>query len=178
MGRERACFAVCRERHGDRTAFKKQCCKPECGQDRNLMRPPGWLRTGETRRAIPVILGMLTLGLAAVLLFSDACPSLFPPKAHAVLEALPLSLIAFAYLVYQAGRRPSRMELAKAGLLAVAFLFWSANQLWPELSAATLFDDIAIVLFVLDVFLVIVGWPPSILDASSRGTPARDAGWT
>ena len=34
-------------------------------------------------------------------------------------------------------------------MLAVAFLFWAANQLWPDLPQATPFNDIAIVLFVL-----------------------------
>jgi hypothetical protein len=47
----------------------------------------------------------------------------------------------------------------KAIPLAIAFLFWSANQLWPNLSQATLCNDIAIALFVLDVFLVMIGWP-------------------
>ena len=44
-------------------------------------------------------------------------------------------------------------------MLAVAFLFWAANQLWSDLPQATLFNDIAIALFVLDVFLVITDWP-------------------
>ncbi len=48
------------------------------------------------------------------------------------------------------------MEMAKAIMLAAAFLFWAANQFWPSLPEATLFNDIAIALFVLDVFLVIV----------------------
>jgi hypothetical protein len=49
--------------------------------------------------------------------------------------------------------------MVKAILLAVAFLFWAANQLWPELPQATLFNDLAIALFVLDVFLTMIGWP-------------------
>lgn len=107
-----------------------------------------------------MILGILTLGLVGLLLLWDALPGLFPANAHAVLGALPLGMIALSYLVYQSVRRPSQLEIVKAVLLAVAFLFWSANQLWPDLPAATLFNDIAIALFVLDVFLVIVGWPP------------------
>jgi hypothetical protein len=51
-------------------------------------------------------------------------------------------------------------------MLAVAFLFWAANQLWPDLPQATLFNDIAIALFVLDVFLVMFGWPPTSPDTS------------
>jgi hypothetical protein len=49
--------------------------------------------------------------------------------------------------------------LVRAMLLAAAFLFWAANQFWPNLPQASLFNDIAIGLFVLDVFLAMVGWP-------------------
>jgi hypothetical protein len=61
-------------------------------------------------------------------------------------------------------------ELAKAILLAVAFLFWAANQLWPAWPQATLLNDIAIALFVLDVFLVMIGWPPTSPDSSFAET--------
>lgn len=79
-------------------------------------------------------------------------------------------MIAVAYLVYQAEHRPAALELVKAVLLAVAFLFWGANQLWPRSRPATLFNDIAIALFVLDVFLVIMGWPPESPDESFAET--------
>jgi hypothetical protein len=120
------------------------------------------------------MLGVLTLGLVGLLLFWDAFPAIFPPRAHAVLGALPLGMIALAYLIYQLIRRPTRMEMVKAVILAVAFLFWSANQLWPDHPAATLFNDIAIALFVLDVFLVIVGWPPGMPDESFAETYVAD----
>ncbi len=102
------------------------------------------------------MLGILTLGLVGLLLCWDAFRRLFPARAHAVLGALPLATIAFAYLIYRSIRRPTRSEMVRAAILAVAFLFWSANQLWPDHPAATLFNDLAIALFVLDVFLVIV----------------------
>ena len=54
----------------------------------------------------------------------------------------------------------------KAGALAIAFLFWAANQMWSDLPLATLFNDIAIGLFVLDVYLVMVGWPATSPDES------------
>jgi hypothetical protein len=60
--------------------------------------------------------------------------------------------------------------ILKAMMLAVAFLFWAANQLWPDLPQATLFNDIAIALFVLDVFLVIIGWPTTSPDESFAET--------
>jgi len=60
--------------------------------------------------------------------------------------------------VYQLVHRPPGRELIKAVLLAAAFLFWAANQFWPESPQATLYNDIAIALFVFDVFLVMIGW--------------------
>jgi hypothetical protein len=50
--------------------------------------------------------------------------------------------------------------------------FWAANQLLPTLRLATLFNDIAIALFVLDVFLVMVGWPATSPDESFAETYA------
>ena len=108
-----------------------------------------------------------------MLLAWDAFPKLFPPRSHDFLAAFSLAMIAVAYLVYQlcTGRRPG--NLLKAVLLAVAFLFWAANQLWPHRRQATLFNDIAIALFVLDVFLVMMGWPPSSPDSSFAETCAE-----
>ena len=107
-----------------------------------------------------------------VLLVWDADPRILPARAHDFLGAFPLAMIAIAYLVYQAAHRPALTELVKAILLAAAFLFWAANQLWPDLRQATLFNDIAIALFVFDVFLVIVGGPSTSPDAAFAETYA------
>jgi drug/metabolite transporter (DMT)-like permease len=115
---------------------------------------------------LPVILGVLTLVSVVVLLAWDVFPGLFPSDAHSLLGALPLALIAVAYLFYQTVRRPGRAEAFKAVLLAIAFLFWAANQFWPESPRATLYNDLAIALFVLDVFFVLVGWPTGSPDES------------
>jgi len=72
---------------------------------------------------------------------------------------LPLALVAVTLLAYQAYRRPSGKEFLRAALLAAAFGFWAINQALPNLAQATLFNDLAITLFVIDVFLVMVGWP-------------------
>jgi uncharacterized membrane protein len=129
-------------------------------------------RLNRSRRTLPVILGVVTLVDVAVLLVWDAFPRLFPARSHEILAAYALAMIAVAYLVYQLAHRPSRMEFLKAVLLAIAFLFWAANQLWPGLPQATLFNDIAIALFVFDVFLVMVGWPASSPDESFAETYA------
>jgi hypothetical protein len=125
------------------------------------------------RRAIPVALGVATLASVGLLLTWDALPHLFPTGAHDVLGALPLAMIAVAYLVYQAERRPAALEFVKALLLALAFLFWAANQLWPTARWATRWNDIAIALFVLDIFLVMIGWPASSPDESFAETYAE-----
>jgi hypothetical protein len=114
------------------------------------------VRYGRVLRGLSIALGAFTLISLAPLLLWDACPRLFPRDAHDVLAAVPLASIAVAYVVYEALRRPLAFELAKAIGLALAFVFWAANQLWPTHRLATLFNDIAIAAFVLDVFLVIV----------------------
>lgn len=116
-------------------------------------------RLDRAYRFFPILLGVTTLAEVSVLLVWDARPRLFPSRAHDYLAAFPLALIAIAYLVYQVARRPARGEMVKAILLAAAFLLWAANQLWPNLPQATLFNDLAITLFVLDVFLVMAGRP-------------------
>jgi hypothetical protein len=109
-----------------------------------------------------------------LLLTWDVVPGAFPARAHDILAAFPLATIAIAYLLYQGAHRPAAREFIKAILLAVAFLFWAANQLWPAIPEAMLFNDIAIALFVLDVFLVMIGWPASSPDESFAETYAEE----
>jgi hypothetical protein len=117
---------------------------------------------------LAVRLGQLTLISVGLLLIWDAFPKVFPPGAHDVLGALPLALIAVTYLIYQFVAKPNAAELLKAVLLAAAFLLWAANQFWPNSQRATLFNDLAIAFFVLDLFLVVVGWP------GGSAAPAKD----
>lgn len=123
-------------------------------------------RLDRVQQGVPVVLSLFALASALALLFRDALPRMFTPGAHNVLGALPLALIALAYMAYQAITRPSAQELVKAILLSTAFLLWAANQFWPEKPYASLLNDLAIGLFVLDVFLVIIGWPMSSPDES------------
>jgi hypothetical protein len=131
---------------------------------------PMYIRLDRPRRTLPMLLGLITLVSVGVLIVWDIVPQFFPPGAHDLLAAFPLAMIAFAYLVYQAAHRPARLEVFKAILLAIAFLSWAANQLWPNLPQATLFNDIAIALFVLDIFLVMIGWPATSPDESFAET--------
>jgi hypothetical protein len=123
-------------------------------------------RLDRAHRTAPVVLGLLALAVVGALFLWDAFPEHFPARSHDFLGAFPLAAIAFAYLVYQSARRPAIREWVKAILLAAAFLFWAANQLWPESRQAVLMNDAAIGLFVFDVFLVMVGWPAASADES------------
>ena len=67
------------------------------------------------------------------------------------------------------------VALGAGFMLAVAFLFWAANQFWANLPQATLFNDIAIALFVLDVLLVMTGWPKTSPDESFAETYVEEA---
>jgi len=135
-----------------------------------------YIRLDRGRRALAVMLGVVTLVDVAVLLVWDAFPGQFPTASHDYLASFSLAMIAAAYLIYQIAHRPPWKEMVKAILLAVAFLFWAANQLWPAWPQATLFNDIAIALFVLDVFLVMIGWPAALPDESFGETHARPHG--
>ena len=123
-------------------------------------------RLDRAHRTLSVILGSLTLGVVGVVLLCDGFPTLLPGKSHDRLAAISLALIAISYLVYQAAHRPPWREWVKAVMLALAFLFWAANQVWPDARQAVILNDLAIALFVFDVFLVMVGWPPSSPDES------------
>lgn len=125
-----------------------------------------YTRLDRAHRAIPVTLGVFTLIIVGTLFVWDVHSTLFPATGHAFLEALSLAMIAFAYLIYQSAHRPPLREWIKAIMLAVAFLFWAANQVWPNPRQAMIFNDVAIALFVLDVFLVMIGWPVTSPDES------------
>src|ERR1017187_9773376 len=81
-----------------------------------------YTRLDRAHRAIPVFLGVITLAGVAVLLLWDVAPALFPARAHDLLGAFPLAMIAVAYLVYQSVHRPPPKEWLKAILLAIAFV--------------------------------------------------------
>lgn len=124
------------------------------------------------RKTVSLSLGVLTLVAVVLLLAQDAAPRHFLMARHQVLAALSLAMIAVAYLSFRVRRRAAAPELAKAILLASAFLFWAANQYWPGLPQAGLFNDIAIGLFVLDVFLVMAARPAQAAEGSLSATAA------
>jgi hypothetical protein len=105
--------------------------------------------------------GLAFVSMAAVvpLLAWDILPKQFPEGAHDALAASPLALIGLVCMVDTLLRRSSATELAKSCALAAAFLLWSANQMFPSHWSATLCNDLAVALFVLDVVIAIVSRP-------------------
>ena len=124
------------------------------------------LRLDRAHRLLPVLLGLIALAGAGALLILDAVSGLFPTRMHDAIGAFSLAMIAVAYLAYQIVRRAGGVEWAKSVLLAAAFLFWAANQVGRNPRMAAVFNDIAIALFVFDVFLVMAGWPSTMPDSS------------
>jgi hypothetical protein len=110
-------------------------------------------------QTVPRAIALLTVLSLVPLLIWDAAPDELPGRAHDLLAAIPLASIAVACLLHSLLRRSTFQDLLKSCALAAAFLFWSANQLWPNHPQATLFNDIAIALFVVDAFLAILGSP-------------------
>jgi hypothetical protein len=112
------------------------------------------------RVSVSFVLGLLTLAAVGLLLLWDVAPARFPATSHDLLAALPLALIAFAAIAHRLEQRPTLGELARTVLLAAAYLCWAANQFWPTLSAATLLNDLAVALFVIDVWWAIAARQP------------------
>lgn len=131
---------------------------------------------------MPGAIALLTVLSLVPLLTWDAAPDEFPDAAHDLLAAIPLTSIAVACLVHALLRRPLLPDLLKSSLLAAAFLFWAANQLWPNHPQATVFNDIAIALFVVDAFLAIASRPlgepktAGEVDSRPRRLPPENAG--
>jgi hypothetical protein len=120
------------------------------------------------RFSVSFVLGLITLAAVALLLLWDAAPKRFPPGAHDALSALPLALIGFAAIAHRLEQRPTLGELARTLLLAAAFLCWAANQLWPALPAATLLNDLAVALFVIDVWWTIAARQTAVSVAAMK----------
>jgi hypothetical protein len=112
-------------------------------------------RLGTAAYLLTACLTVLALTGAALVLGLDLRPGFLDSHAHRLVSALPLLAIAVGYLVLQLRLRPSPHELLKRALLSVAFILWSSSQLDPEAQWATIADDLAIALFVLDLGLVI-----------------------
>jgi hypothetical protein len=112
-------------------------------------------------RRLPAALATLALVLLVPLVAWNLFPGAFPARAHDGVAALPLALIAVTYLLHQRARGAAWKQLAQACLLATGFLLWAATQLWPDFPHALRLNDVAIVLFVSELYLSIARRPAS-----------------
>jgi hypothetical protein len=99
------------------------------------------------------VLAITAVAATASLLLVDIAPVRLSEQGHAEVSALPLALVAVAYLAHQPLRRPTLLAVVQAALLASAFLLWAAYQLDPTLPVTV--NHLAITLFILDLALVI-----------------------
>ena len=106
-------------------------------------------------RAVTVLLIGAALVGSLVLLVLDAWAGFRESDARRVISAIPLVAIALACLAFHATWTPSPLDLLKRVLLSAAFLFWAANQLFPDEGWAPVANDVAIALFVLDLGLIL-----------------------
>jgi hypothetical protein len=107
----------------------------------------------------PLAIGAIAMLSLAPLLAWDVVPTRYPPRSHDLLGALPLLAIAASYFAQQLVQKPSRLGWLRAKVVVAAFVAWAINQYWPEHLTATLWNDIAIALFVIDVFLSLTKAP-------------------
>jgi hypothetical protein len=110
-------------------------------------------KPASTTIGLSVVAAVVAVVLAIGLLVADAIPGALGSEAHALVSALPLALVALAYMLHQPSRRPSVGQAVKAGLLCAAFLLWAAAQVRPSLPVAV--NDAAIALFVTDLALIV-----------------------
>jgi hypothetical protein len=96
---------------------------------------------------------IMALGAGVVLLFDDFVPEKLAFLPHAPISAAPLLLIGAASLGFQAISRPNLLDLFKALIVSLAFIFWGIDQMLPAGRLATSLGDIVIVLYVIDL-----GW--------------------
>jgi hypothetical protein len=108
-------------------------------------------------RAVAVLSALALVPLLAW----DVSPGSFPGRAHDLLGAVPLAIVGLACVLHPLGRRGRTADVVKASVAAAAFFAWAANQYWPDWVRATLFNDVAVALFVVDVVLGVLGWPAS-----------------
>jgi hypothetical protein len=110
-------------------------------------------------RTLPAALAALALLLVVPLALWNLVPARFPAGAHDALGALPLALVAVGYLWHRLSARPSRRQAIQAAMLAAGFGLWSATQVWPQWRYALVLNDLAIGLFVSELFLTITARP-------------------
>ena len=70
-------------------------------------------RLDRVHRAVSMVLGVLTLVSLGTLLAWNVNPEFFPIRAHGLIAAFPLAMIAIAYLFFRAFVGPQQRNSSK-----------------------------------------------------------------
>jgi hypothetical protein len=111
------------------------------------------------RPRLPALLATAALLLLIPLVAWNLAPARFAARAHDHLAPLPLAFISIAQFLGQLGQRPGRRQVLQAAMLSTGFLLWAATQLWPDAPRALVWNDVAIGLFVVDLYLSVARAP-------------------
>jgi hypothetical protein len=74
------------------------------------------------------------------------------------LEGAALFLAAGAYLAHMIAHHEKRRELLTRSILVSAFALWGIVQIAPGLPGNLVFNDVVIVLFVIDLAILVSPW--------------------
>jgi hypothetical protein len=123
------------------------------------------------RADLPLALAALAVLALGPLLLWNVSPAAFGADAHDRLAPLPLGLVAASSLLHQLRGAASRIGRLRAVMLSVGFCLWAATQLWPAWPHALRLNDLAIALFVLEIFLGVrrSGGRPAAADVLLEG---------
>ena len=98
---------------------------------------------------------VLALTGVVALLVTDIVHHLSFSPLHAHLDAWPLTAIGLSYIILQFAGNRNRADQVKGIFLGIAFLLWGGEQLVPPSQMATVMDEGAITIFVVDVSFII-----------------------
>ncbi|HEY6276719.1 MAG TPA: hypothetical protein VIX86_10350 [Streptosporangiaceae bacterium] len=108
------------------------------------------------RLFIAIGLGMISIGGGLLLATADAMRGSVYWDHHSPISAAPLFLIAGAIAAVSIGRPPQGRQALQRLVAVLAFTAWGTAQLTPDPAAAGAFNDVAILLFVIDGGVVVV----------------------
>ena len=121
-----------------------------------LMRQSGRVSVPRVRLVAAIVLGVVSAVASIGLLLADGSYAWVGWSHHAGVSAASLLIISAAIVAGTIARSHTVGSVVKALVGVVAFATWGLAQMVPRSTAAGVLGDVAILLFVLDPFSVIV----------------------
>jgi hypothetical protein len=121
-----------------------------------LMGQTGFVSAPRVRLVGAIALGVVSAVGSIALLVADGAHAGVGWSHHAGVSAAPLLMISGAIAAATVARSHTAGSVVKALVGVVAFAAWGLAQMVPSPTAAGLLGDVAILLFVLDAFSIIV----------------------